>query len=70
MSETITISCNIIDKLFYTNKLYQSMQTIVTSWRTQPIQTISEISAHIKILPAMRIPLYQELSFKVKNYML
>jgi len=33
----------------------------------QPIQTISEISAHIKILPARQIPLYQKISLKAKQ---
>ena len=33
----------------------------------QPIRTISEISAHIKILPTRQIPLYQKLSIKVKQ---
>ena len=35
--------------------------------RTQPIRTISEISAHIKILPARQIPLYQKLFIKAKQ---
>ena len=35
--------------------------------RTQPIRTISEISAHINILPAIQIPLYQKLSIKAKQ---
>jgi len=48
---------------------YEDMQTIVTLWRTrtQPIRTISEISAHIKILPTRQIPLYQKISRKVKQ---
>ena len=33
----------------------------------QPIRTISEISAHIKILPARQIPLYQKISLKAKQ---
>ena len=33
----------------------------------QPIRTISEISAHIKILPIRQIPLYQKLSIKAKQ---
>ena len=33
----------------------------------QPIRTISEISAHIKILPAKQIPLYQKISLKAKQ---
>jgi transposase-like protein len=33
----------------------------------QPIRTISEISAHIKILPTRQIPLYQKISFKAKQ---
>ena len=39
------------------------------SWRTrmQPIRTISEISAHIKILPTRQIPLYQKISLKTKQ---
>lgn len=38
-------------------------------WRTrmQPIRTISEISAHIKILPSRQIPLYQKISLKAKQ---
>ena len=35
--------------------------------RTQPIRTISEISAHIKILPIKQIPLYQKISIKAKQ---
>ena len=35
--------------------------------RTQPIRTISEISAHIQILPTRQIPLYQKISTKVKQ---
>jgi len=39
------------------------------NWRTrlQPIRTASEIIAHIKILPAIRIPLYQKLAQKVEE---
>ena len=33
----------------------------------QPIRTISEISANIKILPARQIPLYQKISLKAKQ---
>jgi len=33
----------------------------------QPIRTISEISAHIKILPIRQIPLYQKISLKAKQ---
>ena len=33
----------------------------------QPIRTISEISADIKILPARQIPLYQKISLKAKQ---
>lgn len=33
----------------------------------QPIRTISEISAHIKILPSKQIPLYQKISLKAKQ---
>jgi transposase-like protein len=33
----------------------------------QPIRTISEISAHIKILPARQIHLYQKISLKAKQ---
>ena len=33
----------------------------------QPIRTISEISAHIKILPARQIPLYQKIALKAKQ---
>jgi len=33
----------------------------------QPIRTISEISAHIKILPTRQIPLYQKISLKAKQ---
>ncbi|MHB8279717.1 MAG: hypothetical protein ACYDIA_18980 [Candidatus Humimicrobiaceae bacterium] len=33
----------------------------------QPIRTISEISADIKILPAKQIPLYQKISLKAKQ---
>jgi len=33
----------------------------------QPIRTISEISAHINILPVIQIPLYQKLSINVKR---
>ena len=33
----------------------------------QPIRTISEISAHIKILPSRQIPLYQKISLKAKQ---
>ena len=33
----------------------------------QPIRTISEISADIKILPAKQIPLYQKVSLKAKQ---
>jgi hypothetical protein len=35
--------------------------------RTQPIRTISEISAHINISPLIQIPLYQKLSLKAKQ---
>ena len=40
-----------------------------TNWRTrvQPIRTASEIIAQIKILPALRIPLYQKLAQKVEE---
>ena len=34
----------------------------------QPIRTISEISADIKILPVKQIPLYQKLSVKAKQF--
>jgi len=36
------------------------------SWRTrlQPIRTAAEITAHIKILPAQHLPLYQKLAQK------
>ncbi len=33
----------------------------------QPIRTISEISADIKILPSKQIPLYQKISLKAKQ---
>jgi DNA-binding Lrp family transcriptional regulator len=33
----------------------------------QPTRTISEIPAHIKILPIIQIPLYQKLSAKVEQ---
>ncbi|MHB8277093.1 MAG: hypothetical protein ACYDIA_05520 [Candidatus Humimicrobiaceae bacterium] len=33
----------------------------------QPIRTISEISAHIKILSTRQIPLYQKISLKAKQ---
>ena len=33
----------------------------------QPIRTISEISADIKILPTKQIPLYQKISLKAKQ---
>ena len=33
----------------------------------QPIRTISEISAHIKILPTRHVPLYQKISLKAKQ---
>ncbi len=33
----------------------------------QPIRTISEISADIKISPAKQIPLYQKISLKAKQ---
>ena len=33
----------------------------------QPIRTISEISAYIKIFPARQIPLYQKISLKAKQ---
>ena len=33
----------------------------------QPIRTISEISADIKILPIRQIPLYQKISLKAKQ---
>ncbi|GAH05316.1 unnamed protein product [marine sediment metagenome] len=33
----------------------------------QPIRTISEISAHIKILPVRQISLYQKISIKAKR---
>jgi DNA-binding MurR/RpiR family transcriptional regulator len=33
----------------------------------QPIRTISEISAQIKILPVRQIPLYQKISLKAKQ---
>jgi len=42
-------------------------QILVTFWWTQPIRTISEISAHIKISPIRQIPLYQKLSIKAKQ---
>lgn len=44
-------------------------QILVAFWRalTQPIRTISEISAHIKISPIRQIPLYQKLSIKAKQ---
>jgi hypothetical protein len=35
--------------------------------RMQPIQTISKIPCHINILPIIQIPLYQNLSIKVKQ---
>ncbi|MHB1337171.1 MAG: hypothetical protein ACYCXQ_14650 [Candidatus Humimicrobiaceae bacterium] len=35
--------------------------------RMQPIQTISEISAQIKILPVRQVPLYQKISLKAKQ---
>ncbi len=40
--------------------------TDIKSWRTrlQPIQTATEITAHIKILPAQQPYLYQKLSQK------
>ena len=39
------------------------------NWRTQsqPIRTISEIFAHIQILPTRQIPLYQKISTKAKQ---
>ena len=45
------------------------MQMSAASWRTrtQPIRTISEISAHIIILPTRQIPLYQKISTKAKQ---
>jgi DNA invertase Pin-like site-specific DNA recombinase len=33
----------------------------------QPIRTISEISVHINIMPAVQIPIYKMLSNKVKR---
>lgn len=33
----------------------------------KPFRTISEISAHIKVLPASQIPLYQKISLKAKQ---
>ena len=35
--------------------------------RTQPIRTISKISAHINILPVIQIPLYKKLSLKTNQ---
>ena len=42
---------------------------ILNLWRTrmQPIRTISEIPAHIKILPSKQISLYQKISLKAKQ---
>ena len=42
------------------------MNHLFAKWRTrlQPIRTAAEINAHIKILPAVRIPLYQKLAQK------
>jgi DNA-binding NarL/FixJ family response regulator len=46
-----------------------SQQQNYRGWRTRsiPIRTTSEISAHIKILPVVRIPLYQKLAKKVQE---
>ena len=36
----------------------------MTSGHTEPVECASEITAHIKILPAQNIPLYQKIAQK------